>query len=59
PSFGSRQLATLADISQRCDLTKVLNRNLSNGHAFGGGVISRIYQEDDGDFAYLEVHFKF
>ena len=60
PSFGSRDLAKLLDISINYDLNKHINLNAYYGHAWGDDVIENINTEDDdADFFFFELGLKF
>ncbi|MBN2706312.1 MAG: alginate export family protein [Deltaproteobacteria bacterium] len=60
PSFGDRDLATVAELTAMAGLSKNLAATVYYGHAFGKEVIENIYQDDDdGDFFYLELKLAF
>jgi hypothetical protein len=59
PSGGSRDLATLADLSLSWDPATRISAYFYLGHAFGGQVIERIYGNRSADFGYGEVTFRF
>jgi hypothetical protein len=59
PSNGNRGLGTLWDLAVDWNPNPHWNVYAYYGHAFGGKVISAIYQGRDADFAYAEVTLKF
>jgi alginate export protein len=54
PSNGKQSLATLVDLSADYQVRKYTTLSAYFGYAFGGGVIDRIYDGEDGLYGYLE-----
>ena len=60
PSFGSKDLAKLLDISVSYIFNKNINLNAYYGHAWGDDVIKNINTEDDdADFFFFELGLRF
>ena len=59
PSGGSRELATLADVSLAWDPAPRFGAYAYLGHAFGGAVIENIYGDTGGDLGYVEMTVRF
>lgn len=59
PASGHRDLATVLDISADYKLTATTNVTFYAGRAFGGDVVSSIYNGDAGMLAFVEVLKKF
>lgn len=59
PSGGDRGLAQLLDLSIGYKATSHVSVNFYYAHAFGGSVVSNIFQGTSADFAYLELEVSF
>ncbi len=58
PSNGFRELFSVVQTSISYDWNAYLNTNLYYGHAFGGEIVDRIFDTDQGDYGYLEFTLK-
>jgi hypothetical protein len=59
PSFGDDNLATVCELTTMYTFSKHISGTLYWGHAFGNDVIENIYNEEDGDFFFMEMSVKF
>ena len=60
PIFGSTDLAKVLDFTIIYILNKHINLNAYYAHAWGDGVVEKIYtKDDDADFFYFELALKF
>ena len=57
PGFGETDLMTLVETTLSYDITSSLNLNLYYMHSFGGRLVSRIFENHDADFGYVELQF--
>lgn len=58
PSFGHRDLFHVIENSISYDWNRYVNVSAYYGHIFGRDVVHAIYQEDNGNFGYIEVTLK-
>jgi alginate export protein len=59
PSGGHRELAHLVDLSATVSLHPYLSLGLYYGHAFGRSVVSTSFPDDDADYGFVELTFKY
>ncbi len=58
PANGFRELFSVVQTSLSYDWNAYVNTNVYYGHVFGGEVVDRIFDNDMGDFGYIELMLK-
>lgn len=58
PGLGERDLMTLVETTLSYSITSWFGVNLYYMHSFGGGLVSRIFDNHDADFGYVELLFQ-